>query len=304
MPLNQVNQQNTKVLQMRIKGLALACVLVSCAMPAANAYEPTSTRLVVDNISDLTLGSTREAVASKLGKPVMRTSGSKDTWIYKVLTETKHGVDVCNASVVFDRSGLLERAFLDEKSCDNSVLAQVAPKEVNALPIYDPNNANYPAYDGLNSPKKPRTLAVLDYTYPQIAPVVPPPVIIEPPIADFTLSSDVLFGFDSYKLKPQAHAELARQYTEAKNISDKLRITIFGHTDRIGNSSYNKLLSEKRAMAVGLFYVNQFGENPDDIFVEGVGSTMPVTQCGNMPRKALIECLQPNRRVQITFNKF
>lgn len=288
---------------MKMRSLVVAGLLASCVMPAANAYESKTARLVVEDISNLVQGSTRESVHANLGKPVMRSSGTKDTWIYKVLSDTKHGVDVCNASIVFDRNGLLENAFMDEKSCDNSVLSEITPKGAEAVPVYDESDAYYPAYDGLNSPKEPRRLAVLDYTYPQIQKAPPPVAVVAPPIADFTLSSDVLFGFDAYKLKPEAHAELARRYLEAKNISENIRITIQGHTDRIGKVSYNNLLSEKRAMAVGLFYVNEFGENPNDIFVEGKGSSQPVSQCGNLPRKTLIECLQPDRRVQITFNK-
>ena len=64
----------------------------------------------------------------------------------------------------------------------------------------------------------------------------------------------------------------------------------------------NKLLSEKRAMAVGLFYVDNFGANPDNIFVEGMGSSQPVSQCGDLPRQQLISCLQPDRRVQVIFS--
>lgn len=287
---------------MKMRSIFFSALLASAVIPAANAYEPPDRRLSVDDVSELSQGMTRETVYKKLGKPVMRTAGAKDTWIYKAVTNTKHGVDVCNVNVAFDKNGFLDRAFWDEKSCDNSILSQVAPKGAAPVPAYEARdgNYNYPAYDGLLSPPKPRVLPILDYNYPQIQPPAYQP---PPPVADFTLSSDVLFAFDSFNLKPSAHAELARRYTEAKSVTDSFRITVLGHTDRIGKASYNKTLSDKRAMAVGLFYVNQFGVNPDDIFVEGYGSSQPVSQCGNMPRKALIECLQPDRRVQIIFNQ-
>lgn len=282
---------------MKMKGLFFSVLLATAAIPAANAYESPSTRLSVESFSELTAGMSREAVHMKVGKPVMRTAGIKDTWIYKAIANTSHGVDVCNVSVAFDKNNFLERAFWDEKSCDNSTLSQLAPKNAAPVPVYDKNNYNYPAYDGMLSPKPPRTLAILDYNFPAPIPQEQP----KPPVAEFTLSSDVLFAFDSFKLKPTANAELARRYIEAKEISDKFNIIVLGHTDRIGKANYNKTLSEKRAMAVGLFYMNEFNVDPSQIYVEGLGSSEPVTQCGDMPRKQLIDCLQPDRRVQITF---
>lgn len=286
---------------MNMKRLFFSVLLASTVMPAANAYESNERRLTFEDVADLSQGMTRESVHSRIGKPVMRTAGIKDTWIYKAVTNTNHGVDVCNVSVAFDKNGLLERAFWDEKSCDNSALSQMTPK--NPAPTYTPgiDNMTYPAYDGMLAPKAPRTLAILDYDYPQIQPPQPPPP--RPPVADFTLSSDVLFAFDSYKLKPSASDELSRRWMDAKAITPNFKITIFGHTDRIGKAKYNKDLSDRRAMAVGLFYVNKFNANPDDIFVEGFGSTQPVAQCGDMPRKRLIDCLQPNRRVQVIFQE-
>lgn len=289
---------------MNMKRLFFSVLLASAVMPAANAYESNERRLTVEDVADLTQGMTKESVHGRIGKPVMRTAGVKDTWIYKAIANTSHGVDVCNVSVGFDRNGLLERASWDEKSCDNSTLSQLTPKNsaYAPAPTYTPgiDNMNYPAYDGMLAPKAPRTLAVLDYDYPKIQPPAPQP---KPPVADFTLSSDVLFAFDSYKLKPEAHAELSRRWMEAEAITPSFKITILGHTDRIGKASYNKDLSDRRAMAVGLFYVNKFGANPDDIFVEGFGSTQPVKECGNLPRKQLIDCLQPNRRVQVIFQE-
>lgn len=282
---------------MKIKGLIFSALLAASFMPAANAYDSPDRRLTVEDVSNLTKGMTQESVHIRIGKPVMRTAGVKDTWIYKAVANTSHGVDVCNVNVAFDKNGLLERAYWDEKTCDNTALAKIAAAQPNA---YSGGNNPIPAYDGMSSPKAPRTLAILDYDYPKIAP--PPPPVPQPPIADFTLSSDVLFDFDKYKLKPSAHAELARRWTEASAVTDNFKITILGHTDRIGKSSYNKLLSEKRAMAVGLFYVDNFGANPDNIFVEGMGSSQPVSQCGDLPRQQLISCLQPDRRVQVIFS--
>ena len=58
-------------------------------------------------------------------------------------------------------------------------------------------------------------------------------------------------------------------------------------------------LSEKRAEAVRAYLVSQ-GASADKIEVFGFGKTLPVKSCPSAKgRKAEIECLAPNRRVQI-----
>jgi len=77
---------------------------------------------------------------------------------------------------------------------------------------------------------------------------------------------------------------------------------ISGHSDKLGTEKYNKTLSEKRALLVKDYVVSK-GIDPKVIFWEGNGSKkpIPVTKfCTNkMPRKQLIECLAPNRRVTV-----
>jgi OmpA-OmpF porin, OOP family len=77
---------------------------------------------------------------------------------------------------------------------------------------------------------------------------------------------------------------------------------ISGHSDKLGSEKYNKTLSEKRALLVKDYVVSK-GIDPKVIFWEGNGSKkpIPVTKfCTNkMPRKQLIECLAPNRRVTV-----
>ena len=74
------------------------------------------------------------------------------------------------------------------------------------------------------------------------------------------------------------------------------------HTDRIGSAAYNKKLSEARATTVK-DYLQSKGVDQKLIFWEGKGfaNPVPVTKfCDNkMSRKQLIECLAPNRRVDI-----
>ncbi|MBX9811244.1 MAG: OmpA family protein [Burkholderiales bacterium] len=78
-------------------------------------------------------------------------------------------------------------------------------------------------------------------------------------------------------------------------------ILAIGHTDRIGTQAYNQKLSVRRAEAVKKYLVDK-GIEPNRIYAEGKGETQPVTKpgdCKGKRGKALIACLQPDRRVDV-----
>ena len=124
----------------------------------------------------------------------------------------------------------------------------------------------------------------------------PPPVVAE----KVKLSADALFDFDKAVLKPEGKQHLSEIARQAQGINLEV-IMATGHTDRIGSDAYNQGLSERRANAVKEYLVSQ-GIDPSRIYVEGKGKTQPVTgdQCKRgMSRTALLECLQPDRRVEV-----
>ena len=87
------------------------------------------------------------------------------------------------------------------------------------------------------------------------------------------------------------------------NLKD-VRIDVEGHTDRIGSDKYNLELSKKRARAVVEEFIAD-GVDPSTITAEGYGKTRPVTgdKCNGIKnRKALVECLAPDRRVEVKFS--
>jgi OOP family OmpA-OmpF porin len=90
--------------------------------------------------------------------------------------------------------------------------------------------------------------------------------------------------------------------TEVKPLNTVGAVIITGHTDRIGSDKYNKKLSEKRALYAKDYIVGK-GIDQKLVFWEGKGKAqpIPVTKfCDNkMKRKALIDCLAPNRRVTV-----
>jgi OOP family OmpA-OmpF porin len=71
-----------------------------------------------------------------------------------------------------------------------------------------------------------------------------------------------------------------------------------GHADRIGGDAYNMKLSVRRAEGVKNYLVSK-GIPANRIYTEGKGKRQPVKECKDSNRKALIVCLQPNRRVEV-----
>jgi OOP family OmpA-OmpF porin len=128
----------------------------------------------------------------------------------------------------------------------------------------------------------------------------PIPVVVAPPAPRFekyTLSSTELFGFDSERLSmPQP--KLDQIAAALKTDGGPRQIVIVGHTDRLGSDEYNQKLSERRADAVKA-YIASKGIETDRLQIVGKGESEPVVQCTETNKAALIECLKPNRRVEI-----
>lgn len=129
---------------------------------------------------------------------------------------------------------------------------------------------------------------------------MPAPVPVAPPAPKFermTLSATELFAFDSANLRmPQTKLdEVARALTSA---GGNETVTITGHTDRLGSDAYNQKLSLERADAVKSYLVSK-GVNASRLNAQGRGESNPVVQCDQKNRPALIQCLEPNRRVEV-----
>lgn len=132
---------------------------------------------------------------------------------------------------------------------------------------------------------------------PQPAPTKEPAKLLPQKI---NFSGDALFDFDKSALRPEGKAmldELARTLEGAKFEV----ILAIGHTDRIGSKAYNQKLSVRRADAVKRYLAGK-GIAPNRIYTEGKGEAQPVTKtadCQGKRGKALIACLQPDRRVDV-----
>ena len=137
------------------------------------------------------------------------------------------------------------------------------------------------------------------------APVAARPVApVQPAVAPVktTLGADGLFRFDGRSLAdllPEGRRKLDALASDIKGSAgsvDSIRIT--GHTDRLGSSSYNQALSLARADTVRN-YLAQAGVPAQAMQVQGKGASEPKVQCAQAKRAELIDCLAPNRRVEI-----
>ena len=135
---------------------------------------------------------------------------------------------------------------------------------------------------------------------PKAAPAAAPAAAPKPAGEKITVAADALFDFNKATLRPEGKAKLDELVSKAAAIKLEV-ILVVGHTDRIGSDAYNQKLSEKRAAAVKEYLVAK-GIEANRVYTEGKGEKQPVTgdKCkGNAKTKALIDCLQPDRRADI-----
>ena len=157
----------------------------------------------------------------------------------------------------------------------------------------------------------PLSVAQMKVDAPRPAPVVAPPPppppapapapkpAPAPQVQKITLDSKVLFDFDKAVLKPEGKAAIDSMVVAKLAQMQKLEVVLVtGHTDRIGTEAFNQKLSERRADTVRDYLVSK-GVDKAKIETIGLGEKQPVVQCDQKNLKALIECLQPNRRVEV-----
>lgn len=151
------------------------------------------------------------------------------------------------------------------------------------------------------------SLALL-YRFDQDNPVVPAAVATQVPAPAmplepkrFTLDAAVLFDFNKAALKSSGEQELNKLYGELLTLDPQATsLIVLGFTDRLGKVEYNQKLSEKRAQTV-VDYLVMKGVPANKISSRGMGASHSITKdtCANMKQHALVQCLAPDRRVEI-----
>lgn len=123
-----------------------------------------------------------------------------------------------------------------------------------------------------------------------------------PPKKTVTFLADSLFDFDKATVRPAGKQTLDKFAADLRGTTFDV-VTVTGHTDRIGSRAYNISLSARRAEAVKTYLVDPAGIPVAKITTRGAGESEPVTkpgECkGEKATKALIACLQPDRRVEV-----
>jgi OOP family OmpA-OmpF porin len=119
------------------------------------------------------------------------------------------------------------------------------------------------------------------------------------PVA-LSVASTPVFEFDKSRLTQEATDKLDREVVVRFGEFQAIRvINVQGHADRLGTEKYNQKLSERRAQTVKAYLARQ-GAPADKIAAVGFGESKQVKICPDQKnRKALIACLQPNRRVEV-----
>jgi OOP family OmpA-OmpF porin len=112
-----------------------------------------------------------------------------------------------------------------------------------------------------------------------------------------TLQGTELFALNKAELRsPQPKLdELADVLLKNPSIKG---IVVTGHTDRLGTDKLNNALSQRRAEAVKTYLVGK-GVAADRIQALGKGSAQAVKTCTDKTRAQLVQCLEPNRRVEV-----
>ncbi|MDB5783715.1 OmpA family protein [Caballeronia mineralivorans] len=120
-------------------------------------------------------------------------------------------------------------------------------------------------------------------------------------IESFALQSDALFAFDKSSLDsmlPAGKADLDKAIEQIKTHEGVADIAVVGHTDRIGSPAVNQRLSEARADTVRAYLIAH-GLDGSLVHAQGMGSSQPISHCPAGYSRAVIACLQPDRRVSI-----
>jgi outer membrane protein OmpA-like peptidoglycan-associated protein len=84
---------------------------------------------------------------------------------------------------------------------------------------------------------------------------------------------NIFFDTDKYDLKDKSITEL-QKIIRFLNENPQIRIEISGHTDNTGSPSYNQQLSEKRALSVYNYLINN-GVIKEKLSWKGYGQSNP-----------------------------
>ena len=105
------------------------------------------------------------------------------------------------------------------------------------------------------------------------------------------MPSNITFAVDSDKVQPQFNDTLTSVGLVLRKFN-KTIIDVYGHTDSQGSDSYNKELSQRRAVSVATVLANQ-GVDQRRFYIDGRGESDPIASNATESGRS------QNRRVEI-----
>lgn len=218
-----------------------------------------------ENLAKIRAGVAKDELYQLIGRPHFSEANKAREWDYIMkFYRPDESVQICQYKVIFDKDYKGQEFYWKPADCVNYVKP--------LTPVTDPA----------------------------------PPVIATTPIINekINLGADALFYFDKFKpqdMLPQGKPELNELAQKLAEYSKKgrMQVMITGHTDRFGDDMYNMNLSLLRAQTVRSYLIER-GVDAGSIWATGAGENQPVKHCADtLPKKQAIDCLQPNRRVEV-----
>jgi len=117
-----------------------------------------------------------------------------------------------------------------------------------------------------------------------------------------TLPEEALFPFDKASMH-ESSKEVLDDVADLIILTGRKMVTVEGHTDNIGDSSYNLDLSMKRAETVKNYLVAVEGLSSYKITSAGLGEQRPIAPNQNADGSDNPEGRQLNRRVEVHIRK-
>jgi OOP family OmpA-OmpF porin len=227
----------------------------------------------LNNLRNVASGVTKEQLYNLLGSPHFNEGMfNVREWDYVFNFRTANDqVVTCQYKVVFDKKMLGQKFFWLPKMCSDQLSTKSA-----VTPTLLPSTEADP-----------------------LVPIVKPVKLVEQ--HQMQLSGNSLFAFNrsgKSDLLQGGSQELNRIASDLLSGGKIERITVTGHTDRIGKTTYNQQLSEDRAKTIRTYLVDR-GIEAGLISAQGVGSSVPLVECKQKQRAMLLACLSQNRRVEI-----
>jgi outer membrane protein OmpA-like peptidoglycan-associated protein len=110
-------------------------------------------------------------------------------------------------------------------------------------------------------------------------------------VIKLNMPSNITFASDQSNVRPEFFNVLRSVFLVLKEYN-RTTVNVFGHTDSDGSDAYNRDLSERRAVSVAQYLIDQ-GTDERRYYVVGYGETQPIASNASAGGKAA------NRRVEI-----